>query len=206
MTQYIVAKLVSRLATHEGVKLDELEYNLSDHIDPHALEAVVSNGSESCKLTFQVPGCEVTVNGLGQITIDDQQLSNQNNPSGSLFSDFADMVFLIDENRIYKDILMKPGNSVLLYEKPDKIIGSSISKILPPEVATQVEPIITSCLENGKEQSVRFELKVPAGTRYFDARILPVESIHGQRTVLVAVTDITDGQLAQNLHTQVNGR
>ena len=201
MTREIVAELVLRLAAKEDVQPSELGYRLSDYIDPEILEAIVSDGSEGCKLTFQVPGYEVSVDGLGEIAIGELTIGNRNRHASSRFSDFADLIFLVDEDGVYRDILLKPDGSELLYEPPDEIIDSSISEVLPPEAARRTERTITDCLRSGEEGSMGFELDVPAGTHYFDARVLPLEQSRGQRAVLIAVTDLSDERGAQDLHT-----
>lgn len=65
----IVHTVVSALAAADGVGPLELEYTLTDHVEPAMLETLVTTDVTG-ELTFRVPDHEVTVTGEGEVFVD----------------------------------------------------------------------------------------------------------------------------------------
>lgn len=69
------AAIVAAVATELGLAPDELEAPLNDFVDPDALDALFAptyDGVQRAagRITFTMLGCEVTVDGYGEVTVD----------------------------------------------------------------------------------------------------------------------------------------
>lgn len=67
------AAVVTAVASELGTDLDELDAPLNDYVDPDALDALFAPTYDGVprpegRVTFAVHGCEVTVDGRGEVT------------------------------------------------------------------------------------------------------------------------------------------
>lgn len=67
----MVLQILGALADAEQVERTELEYNLSDYVDPLIFENLAKMEGMSWAFTFQVEEHEVSVNSEGQLFVDD---------------------------------------------------------------------------------------------------------------------------------------
>jgi len=81
----------------------------------------------------------------------------------------------------------------LLFKLREELIGKKIEEILPLEVTDHFLRGIHQAVMTGRPQTVEYELQVPAGKRYFEARIVA----HGDQRVLSFIRDISDSKRAE---------
>ncbi len=81
-SEHIIYDVILALAEAEGVDPQELEYSLSDFVDPELLTKTVG-GRMTGELTFTVPDHEVTVTADGEIFIDRMQFEAANDSESS---------------------------------------------------------------------------------------------------------------------------
>jgi diguanylate cyclase (GGDEF)-like protein len=96
-----------------------------------------------------------------------------------------DMIFLLHRDGIYLDY--KDGYGTKPFVTPGEFLGRNITEVLPAEVAGVLGRKIGIALDEGKLQSVLYELPMPEGLHHYEARIAP----SGPDTVVTVVRDIT---------------
>ena len=215
----IVVELVRTLAAAEGVPPTELPYTLTDYIDPMAIRSLVAGGGDGERLSFTVEDHRITVVGTGDIVVDEDSEASAEmtlRPGGNTIQTtpttllptgddlrldptyferstiFPDLCFVLDEDGIYQDILVKPDQSALLYREPEELLGNSVDEKLPKQEAETIGSAIAATLASDEVHSYFYELSVPAGTREFAARSHPMESAGERRCVLLTVSDVTE--------------
>jgi len=108
-----------------------------------------------------------------------------------------DLAFILDENGRYIDILVRKAN--LLYQEASKTIGQTLHDILPKEVADLNLEAIQKVIKTGEMQTIEYHLDVPAGTRYFEARLSPMRQYErGLNMVAAIIRDITEEKHAKD--------
>ncbi len=80
------------------------------------------------------------------------------------------------------------GRSSDLYAPPEAFLGRRIQDVLPPDVSEPVARLAQRVLETQALATMEYRLKVPSGTKEFEARILPLMTDQ----VVVVVRDITE--------------
>lgn len=73
-------------------------------------------------------------------------------------------------------------------------VGHAISEVLPEEVSRRYHDSIQTAITSNTMQSLEYELEVPAGLCYFEARIMP----YATDEVLILIRDMTDQKRAQD--------
>ncbi len=112
-----------------------------------------------------------------------------------------DLVFVVDEEGRYLDILTAEKN--LLYADPGSLKGRRIHDLFPPAEADTYLGAIQRTIETGTSEKLEYELKVPAGRRWFEARTGPMNlRIDGKRCGVFIARDITDRKQAERLKSQ----
>lgn len=115
-----------------------------------------------------------------------------------------DLVFVVDEEGTYIDILT--AEEKLLYREADNLKGRRIHELFPPSEADIFLGAIQRSINTRKAESLEYELTVPAGRRWFEARTGPMDIlVKGKRCGVFIARDITDRKQAevlkcQNLH------
>jgi two-component system OmpR family sensor kinase len=105
---------------------------------------------------------------------------------------FPDIAFYVDEEGRYVDIIAG-SESPLLYDRPDVLVGERLQDVLPADIGGRLYETISEAFETGEVQSIQYPLEVQAGLRWFEARIAPTGTTHGDRRhALVVARDITD--------------
>ncbi|WP_167768523.1 PAS domain-containing protein [Haloarcula amylovorans] len=106
---------------------------------------------------------------------------------------FPDIGFQLDDDGRYLDCFVSPATSNLLYTDPKEFLGQRVQDVLPTETAETVLTAIQDAIETDHLETIEYELPVPAGTRWFEARIAPVSAAgYGQESVIFVARDITD--------------
>jgi PAS domain S-box-containing protein len=112
-----------------------------------------------------------------------------------------DLLFIVDEEGKYLEILTSDTN--LLYAEAEKLKGQKIHDVFDKASADIFLGAILRTIILGKSESVEYELKVPAGNKWFEARTgsFALESDSKKCVVLIA-RDITDKKRAEELESQ----
>ena len=88
----------------------------------------------------------------------------------------------------------KAGNNAGdLYVPKEKILGSNISDILPPEVYKKCLDYTSKTLDLGVVQIFEYSLSMPSGLEYYEVRLVP----SGENEVLAIVRNITGRKHAE---------
>lgn len=112
---------------------------------------------------------------------------------GALDMAFPDLAFLIDTDGTYLDYLVNPAMADRLTAGRDDLFGQTLHEILPGETADTLLAAVREAVDTGQLQTVEYELDVPAGIRWFEARIAQVaHGTYGPDTVVFVARDITD--------------
>ena len=128
------------------------------------------------------------------------ELTLSENRLAAIVSALPDLVFVVDENGRYLDILT--SKEELLYRPPAQMKGRRFHDVLPAPVADTHLQLVRRTLDSGS-QVLEYSLDVPAGERWFEGRtgLLGVE-IEDHRAVAFIVRDITDKKRAEELESQ----
>lgn len=106
---------------------------------------------------------------------------------------FPDIAFLIDEEGRHIELLASPASEDLLYADPDEMLGQRLHDFLPPEQADDLLSLIQTTLETGRQQTLEYELDVPAGARRLEARTTPLPTeVDDRRAVVLVARDVTE--------------
>jgi len=103
------------------------------------------------------------------------------------FKVISDLFFLMDEEGTIIDYYASNKNN--LYVKPENFIGKPVRNILPDEVANKLQTAITKVLLKKEVESFEYELKMPFGIAFFEARI---SHLPEHNYVVTIVRDITE--------------
>jgi diguanylate cyclase (GGDEF)-like protein/PAS domain S-box-containing protein len=109
----------------------------------------------------------------------------------ALLAGLPDLLFVFDrEGRYLEFHAPRPGDLVVL---PEEVQRRSVDDSLPPALAAQVRACIAACLDEGREQTLEYQLEVRSGPGWFESRMLP----YGEGRVLALVRNITERRRAQ---------
>ena len=115
---------------------------------------------------------------------------------------FPDAVFVMDEQGRYLDIL-SGGEQSLLYSDPDELLGHRYHEVLPAETADRFLDTVRRALETGEQQQIEYQLDVQKGTRWFEARVGPLQRQSAPRTVFWIARDITEQKQREQEYEQI---
>ncbi|MBN1145884.1 MAG: PAS domain S-box protein [Anaerolineales bacterium] len=110
-------------------------------------------------------------------------------------SALPDLGFVYDRNGKYVQILAQQDE--LLYLEASKMIGRPLHEILPGPVADLLLEAIQRTIASGQTQAVEYCLDVPAGRRWFEGRMSPMQTEPGQvEEVVLIARDVTERKSA----------
>lgn len=115
------------------------------------------------------------------------QVKFKENMLKAIFEVTPDIFFLMREDGTITDY--HASNQTKLYVSPKDFIGKRMAGLLPAKVASQMQIHIAKVIGQGGISSFEYELNVPHGLIYFEARIIYLKS---DRQVVVIVRDITE--------------
>jgi PAS domain S-box-containing protein len=129
------------------------------------------------------------------------ELTRSENRLAAIVSALPDLVFVVDEDGRYLEILT--SREELLYRAPAEMKGRRFHDILPGPTADTHLQLVRRTLETGASQVLEYSLEVQAGERWFEGRtgLLGVE-IENHRAVAFIIRDITDKKRAEELESQ----
>lgn len=110
----------------------------------------------------------------------------------ALATAFPDLAFLLDADGRYLEYFVGEHAESLLYAPAETLLGRTVLDVLPGSVADTVLDTIRTTLETGRLQTVEYELAVVAGSRWFEARVAPVDGADGADSVVMVSRDVTE--------------
>ncbi len=116
----------------------------------------------------------------------------------AIFRAFPDLLFSINSDGLILDY--RAGKKSALYLPPERFIGQRIQDVLPAEIGLKFSRAIQDTLKTGKVVSIEYKLDVPAGERWFEARLC---HLYESRAVII-VRDVTERvKNAQQIQSQL---
>ncbi|MCI0415431.1 PAS domain S-box protein [bacterium] len=107
-----------------------------------------------------------------------------------------EIVFEFDEQATYLNIWTV--NEDLLARPKNELLGHRVDDFFPPDDSQIFRERLHRVLQTGQAETVEYPLEVPAGKRWFLARMSPVPASDGSyKTVCVSTRDVTDLKFLQ---------
>ncbi|MEJ5350450.1 MAG: PAS domain S-box protein [Melioribacteraceae bacterium] len=135
---------------------------------------------------------------IGKILLDheinlkiNKELKESESVNRAILEAIPDIVFLIDKNG--KFLSYKTYSADELYLPPEEFIGKNIKEVLPPFLADLTMENIKKAISKKEMQIYEYELQMPAGIQFYEARISP--SLYDN--VVVVIRNITNQKLFQ---------
>lgn len=111
--------------------------------------------------------------------------------SRSIVQTIPDIIIRTNRQGAYLDIISASESQLALPKR--ELLGRRIRDVLSEDVASRIEESIQEAILTRSVQSVEYQLEVPAGNLWFEARILPL----GEEEVISLIRDITDRKQAE---------
>jgi len=124
---------------------------------------------------------------LAEIALRESETRN-----GAILAAIPDLLFILSRDGDYLDVRISNGN--LLSLPADGIVGSNIRNAgFDPVTVQNILQGISRALDSGHLEYVSYGLAVPSGYKYFDARLIRLDT----ERVLGIVQDVTDNKRMQ---------
>jgi diguanylate cyclase (GGDEF)-like protein/PAS domain S-box-containing protein len=104
----------------------------------------------------------------------------------SIIKVIPDIIFRISKQGIYLDVIA--SSDEMLRQSSKELIGKNVRDILPEKTAVRTLTYINKAIKSKTLQLFEYELEVPAGNMWFEARILPF----GEEEVFALIRNITE--------------
>ncbi len=131
----------------------------------------------------------------------DQALRDSEERLKAIGKALPDLVFVVDEEGFYIDVLT--AEEKLLYMDVDTLRGKRIHDLFSSPEADNYLGAIQRTIQTGISEYLEYEMEVPAGKRWFEARTGPMDiRIDGKRCGVFIARDITDRKQAEALKHQ----
>jgi PAS domain S-box-containing protein len=112
--------------------------------------------------------------------------------SRAILEAIPDLLFVTNRDGVYLAIhASRPED---LIAPRETLLGRSIKEFLPPDVTETFLKTIATVLETGKILPVTYELMLPSGPGYFEARVVRSSE---KNLVLIVVRDVSENHKAQ---------
>ena len=121
----------------------------------------------------------------------EEALRRSDSRNRALLEAIPDLMFRINGEGKFIDF--RTHNTADLCVPPDNIIGSFIKDIFPPELANKFENEIKQTIKTGKLRIVEYELSLPIGRKYYEARVVKSDSDE----VVSIIRDVTESKKAE---------
>ena len=112
----------------------------------------------------------------------------------TIFEAIPDLFFLMKADGTILDY--HASNKNYLYVSASELIGKNMADVLPKKVANQFQSHIAKALQQKDITSFEYELSVPQGLAYFEARISHLKEY---QQMMVIIRDITEQHKADEL-------
>lgn len=108
----------------------------------------------------------------------------------AVLSSLDDLVFELDEDGTYLGIWT--ANDALLFAPRGELLGRTTAEVIGEDVGLSLKEVTHNVFETGRPEFWEYRLKVPAGLRWFQGRVAPIETPQGApRRICLLVRDIT---------------
>ena len=124
---------------------------------------------------------------LAEVRQAQAQVILKENMLQAVFKATPDLFFLMKEDGTIIDY--HTGDENHLYVPPEKFIGKTISGLLPDRVASKFRSHVAKVVEQGGVSTFEYELDMPHGPTYFEARISHLQI---DKKVVVIARNITE--------------
>ena len=124
---------------------------------------------------------------LAQVRHAQAQAVFKENMLKAVFEATPDLFFLMDENGTIIDY--HANDKQKLYIEENDFIGKHMLGLLPANITRQFKTHITEVIAQGGVSSFEYELNMPSGLSYYEARI---SHLQAYKQVVVIVRDITE--------------
>jgi PAS domain S-box-containing protein len=114
----------------------------------------------------------------------------------AIIHSLPDIVFLIDPNGKYLDILTDKDS--LLYKEREFLLGKTFEEVLPKGVAELAMSGIRKVIDSGGQNVIEYALEIDNQTKWFEGHISQVKTI-GPQTLIFWVSDITKRKSIQKI-------
>lgn len=109
----------------------------------------------------------------------------------AILNAIPDIIFCLNREGVILDF--RSGRTEDFYVAPREFLGKSIYEVLPAELAQRLHGLIMAALDTERLQTFEYDLSMPVGPQYYEARIVAV----GPDRVLGIVRNITESRLAE---------
>jgi PAS domain S-box-containing protein len=110
----------------------------------------------------------------------------------SILTTLPDILIRTDGQGRYLDILCSDESRLLA--SPVDVAGKTIFDVLPENTAKRIQTGIETTLTEQTMQTVEYELSLPMGNRWFEARLAPLDT----HEVLAHIIDVTDRKKSED--------
>ncbi len=123
-----------------------------------------------------------------------EELQKSEAHNTALLNANPDLIFLVNKAGVIMDFRSPDVNMLVM--KPDAFLGKNIRDLIFPSVVIQnFQKNIKKTIENGIIQTYEYEVALPDGQKYYEARFVPYE----QDMVMAFCRDITDSKNVQTV-------
>jgi two-component system, NtrC family, sensor kinase len=121
----------------------------------------------------------------------EEELQQTNAELTAIFNALPDLYFRTDRHGTVLECQASPD--MLLYMPIEQFMGKRISECWPANIGQQFEAALQQAVQTQSLASLEYELSLPDGVQYLEARLLPL----GNDQFIVVVRDISDRKEAE---------
>ena len=142
---------------------------------------------------------------INEVTLSREALAERERKLSAFIAALPNLSFILNEEGRYLEILA--NETGLLPAKQDKLVGSLIEKVVPPQAAVIMMDAIHQAIQTENIQIIEYEIPVVAGNkRWFEGRVTLMEKDDaGHSKVIFVATEISERiQLYQEVQRLAN--
>lgn len=133
--------------------------------------------------------------------LDQQALRESEAQNKAILKALPDMVFKVDHNGVYLEVVQAPDRKVL-FKSPEDIIGFKLQDIMPLPLANHALAKIKTTLETNEAQVLEYPAEIGSSRKYYEARFAKC----ADNQVLIIVRDITERRTLQQTIADTSAR
>jgi len=180
----------------EAARIEETDERVMAQREPTTYERTVTIDGEDRVLRNQkypyIDGSG-SVAGLIGISTDVTDRRARQRRLDALTTAFPDIALIVDAEGRHVDVLASAASEELLYRDPEEIVGQRFEDLFDPELAASFQSLVDETLATGELQTMEYQLDVPKGRRWLEARTTPLDTtIDGEAAVAWVSRDVTD--------------
>ncbi len=121
-----------------------------------------------------------------------QALANERARFQALVSALPDLTFVVDAAGRFQEIFAA-DNEAPHFASREAVLGRTFHEVLPPELAERFLAFVRHSIETGESQSITYELEMPDGVRWYEARSsAPIREGLPTPRVVCVVREVTE--------------